>query len=42
MVEAVERQGMKVEEINRIADLMTTDLSLRTRIAEKVQARRKG
>jgi hypothetical protein len=42
MVEAVERQGMKVEEFNRIADLMTTDLSLRTRIAEKVQARRKG
>jgi len=42
MVEAVERQGMKVEEFNRIADQMTTDLNLRTRIAEKVQARRKG
>lgn len=42
MVEAVEKQGMQVEEFNRIADLMTTDLNLRSRVVEKVQARRKG
>lgn len=42
MIEAVRREGLEVEEFNRIADLMTTDLSLRSRIVEKVEKRRKG
>ncbi|HKE95900.1 MAG TPA: DUF4168 domain-containing protein [Povalibacter sp.] len=42
MIEAVQKQGMEVEEFNRIADLMTTDLSLRARIVEKVEKRRKS
>ena len=42
MIEAVEREGMQVEEFNRIADLITTDIALRARVAEKVQKRVKG
>lgn len=42
MIEAVEREGMQVEEFNRIADLITTDMALRARVAEKVQKRVKG
>ena len=42
MIEAVQREGLEVEEFNRIADLMTTDLSLRSKVVEKVEKRRKG
>lgn len=42
MIQAVERSGLEVEEFNRIADLMTSDLALRSRVIEKVQQRRKG
>ncbi|MFL6548884.1 MAG: DUF4168 domain-containing protein [Povalibacter sp.] len=42
MVEAVKREGLEVEEFNRIADLMTTDLTLRSKVVEKVEKRRKG
>ncbi|MBB6095347.1 hypothetical protein HNQ60_004237 [Povalibacter uvarum] len=42
MIEAVEREGLQVEEFNRIADLITTDMSLRARVVEKVQKRAKG
>jgi hypothetical protein len=42
MIEAVEREGMQVEEFNQIADLITTDMSLRARVVEKVQKRAKG
>ncbi|HEY6641959.1 DUF4168 domain-containing protein [Povalibacter sp.] len=42
MIAAVEREGLQVEEFNRIADLLTTDLALRSRVVEKVEKRRKG
>lgn len=42
MVRAVERSGLEVEEFNRIADLMATDLTLRTKVIDKVQKRSKG
>lgn len=42
MIAAVERSGLQVEEFNRIADLMTTDLTLRSRVIDKVQKRSKG
>jgi len=42
MIEAVERQGLQIQEFNRIAQLMTTDLQLRSKVVEKVQQRRKG
>jgi Domain of unknown function (DUF4168) len=42
MIEAVQREGLEVEEFNRIADLMTTDLTLRSKVVEKVEKRRKG
>ena len=42
MIEAVQREGLEVEEFNRIADLMTTDLALRSKVVEKVEKRRKG
>jgi hypothetical protein len=42
MIEAVKREGLEVEEFNRIADLMTTDLTLRSKVVEKVEKRRKG
>lgn len=42
MIAAVERSGLQVEEFNRIADLMTTDVSLRSRVIDKVQKRSKG
>jgi hypothetical protein len=41
MIEAVKREGLEVEEFNRIADLMTTDLALRSKVVEKVEAKRK-
>lgn len=41
MIEAVRREGLEVEEFNRIADLMTTDLALRSKVVEKVEAKRK-
>lgn len=42
MIAAVERSGLQVEEFNRIADLMTTDVSLRSRVIDKVQKRSKS
>lgn len=42
MIAAVERSGLQVEEFNRIADLMTTDVNLRSRVIDKVQKRSKG
>lgn len=42
MVRAVERSGLEVEEFNRIADLMATDLTLRSKVIDKVQKRSKG
>lgn len=39
MKAAVEKNGMQVEEFNQIAQLMLTDLDLRAKVAEKVQAR---
>ena len=41
MIEAVRREGLEVEEFNRIADLMATDLALRSKVVEKVEAKRK-
>ena len=42
MIAAVEREGLQVEEFNRIADLLTSDLALRSKVLEKVEKRRKG
>ncbi len=42
MIAAVEREGLQIEEFNRIADLLNTDLTLRSKVAEKVEKRRKG
>lgn len=42
MIAAVEREGLQVEEFNRIADLLSTDLALRSKVVEKVEKRRKG
>ena len=42
MIAAVEREGLQVEEFNRIADLLNTDLALRSKVVEKVEKRRKG
>ena len=42
MIEAVKREGLEVEEFNRIADLMTTDMELRSKVVEKVERKRKG
>lgn len=39
MKTAVEQSGLQVEEFNQIAQQMVTDLDLRSRVAEKVQAR---
>lgn len=42
MIAAVEREGLQVEEFNRIADLLSTDVALRSKVVEKVERRRKG
>jgi hypothetical protein len=42
MIAAVEREGLQVEEFNRIADLLSTDVALRSKVVEKVEKRRKG
>lgn len=42
MVRAVERSGLEVEEFNRIADMMATDLTLRTKVIDRVQKKTKG
>lgn len=42
MVRAVERSGLQVEEFNHIADLMATDLTLRSKVIDRVQKRTKG
>ena len=42
MIAAVEREGLQVEEFNRIADLLSTDIALRSKVLEKVEKRRKG
>lgn len=39
MKAAVEQTGLQVEEFNQIAQQMVTDLDLRSKVAEKVQAR---
>jgi len=42
MIKAVERSGLQVDEFNQIAQLMTSDEGLRTRVIEKVQQRSGG
>lgn len=42
MVRAVERSGLQIEEFNHIANQMTTDLNLRSKVIDKVQKRSKG
>jgi hypothetical protein len=42
MIEAVQREGLQVEEFNQIADLMATDMTLRSRVLDKVQKRTQG
>jgi Domain of unknown function (DUF4168) len=42
MIAAVEREGLQVEEFNQIADLLSTDVALRSKVVEKVEKRRKG
>lgn len=42
MIAAVERSGLRIDEFNRIAELMTTDTSVRARVAEKLQKRGGG
>lgn len=41
IIEAVERSGLRLDEFNQIADLMTLDTNLRQKIASRVQERRK-
>jgi hypothetical protein len=41
IIEAVERSGLRLEEFNQIAELMTIDLELRARIADRVEKRRR-
>jgi hypothetical protein len=41
IIEAVERSGLRLDEFNQIADLMTMDADLRQKIATRVQERRK-
>jgi hypothetical protein len=41
IIEAVERSGLRLDEFNQIADLMTLDADLRQKIASRVQERRK-
>jgi hypothetical protein len=41
IIEAVERSGLRLDEFNQIADLMTMDADLRQKIASRVQERRK-
>lgn len=42
MIKAVEQSGLQVDEFNQIAQLMTSDEGLRTRVIEKVQRRSGG
>ena len=41
IIEAVERSGLRLDEFNQIADLMTMDADLRQKIASRVRERRK-
>lgn len=40
IIEAVERSGLRLEEFNQIAELMTIDMELRAKIADRVEKRR--
>ena len=42
IIEAVEQSGLRLDEFNQIADLMTVDMELRKKIANRVQQRRKS
>lgn len=42
IIEAVERNGLRLEEFNQIAELMQVDLELRTRVADRVEKRRRS
>ncbi len=41
IIEAVERSGLRLEEFNQIAELMTIDMELRAKIADRVEKRRR-
>ena len=41
IIDAVERSGLRLEEFNQIAELMTHDLALRAKIASRVEQRRR-
>lgn len=41
IIEAVERSGLRLEEFNQIAELMTVDVALREKIAHRVEQRRR-
>lgn len=41
IIDAVERSGLRLEEFNQIAELMSVDVELRAKIADRVEKRRK-
>lgn len=41
IIQAVEQSGLRLEEFNQIAELMTVDVQLREKIASRVQERRR-
>jgi hypothetical protein len=41
MIQAIERNGLHVQEFNRIVELCALDPALRTRVADKVEERRR-
>lgn len=41
MIQAVERSGLQLQEFNQIAELMAMDPALRTKIANRVEERRR-
>ena len=41
IINAVEKSGLRLEEFNQIAELMTVDLALRQKVADKVEKRRR-
>lgn len=42
MIQAVQQSGLQVDEFNQIAQLMASDVALRSKVIEKVQQRSKG
>jgi hypothetical protein len=41
IIEAVERSGLRLEQFNRISELMASDSELRAKIADRVEKRRR-